>query len=223
MDRFIEVVGVGKLVERVAEYRADVTLQVRAAQVETAIKEVADLRNECIRRLRDAGLNERELQEGGAEVWRPWFWKKKPGQEASQKLLVSSDDMQRLLGALGSLEPLFENQRYSLSVSMRQPLFEAGDGARREAERDAITDAEAKATNVALVSGLTIAGVIEIEELDVKVSRSGAYGDQDWGIAFAAGGGAAAESTEPLEAATRSSSIRFRVRFAAEPGASSHH
>ena len=58
MDRFIEVVGVGKLVERVAEYRADVTLQVRAAQVETAIKEVAELRNECIRRLRDAGLDE---------------------------------------------------------------------------------------------------------------------------------------------------------------------
>lgn len=220
MDRFIEVVGIAALVESVSEYRADVTLQVRAAQAETAIKEVTELRATCIRALREAGLTDRELQEGGSEVWRPWFWKKKPGQEASQKLLLSCNDMQQLLSALGSLEPLFDNQRYSLSVSMRSPLFQADIAARREAERVAVADAEAKAQNVAASARLRLSGAIEIEELDVKVSRSGAYGDQDWmGVAMAAGGAATEGGGESLEAATRSSSLRFRVRFAAEPDA----
>ncbi len=129
--------------------------------------------------------------------------------------------MSRLLAALGSLEPLFENQRYSLSVSMRSPLFQADSAARRAAERAAIADAEAKATNVAGSAALRLSGVIEIEELDLKVSRSGAYGDQDWmGFAMAAGSPAAGEVGESLDPATRSSSLRFRVRFAVEPDAS---
>jgi uncharacterized protein YggE len=218
VNRFIEVVGVGTLVERVGEYRADVTVQVRAAQVETAIKEVAELRVQCIRQLRSAGLAENELQEGGSEVWRPWFWKKKPGQEASQKLLVSCSDVQRLMGALGSLEPLFENQRFSLSVAMRRPHFVAEQSARRDAERAAFADASAKAGNAASIHGLRIAEVLEIEELDAKTSRSGAYGDQDWmGFAAAAGGaGTLDEPGETLDAATRTSSTRFRVRFSVE-------
>jgi uncharacterized protein YggE len=216
VDRFIEVVGVGALVEAVTEYRVDVTLQVRAAQVETAIREVTELRSQCIRQLRSAGLAEHELQEGGSQVWRAWFWKKKPGQEASQKLLVSCSDVQRLMAALGSLEPLFDNQRYSVSVAMRRPTFLATDSARSDAERAAIANASQKAGNVAAGCGLLITDVLEVEELDTKTSRSGAYGDQDWmGFAAAgAGGGSSDESGELLEGATRTSSIRFRVRFA---------
>jgi len=217
LDRFIDVVGTGTLSESVAEYRADVTLQVRAAQVETAIQEVSDLRSECIRRLRTAGLTDRELLEGGAEVWRPWYLKKKPGQEASQKLLVSCEDMQRLMGALGALESLFENQRYSISVSMRRPIFATNLAARREAERAAIADAENKAANIAGRAGLSLDGVIECEELDTKMSRSGSFGDQDWMGGAVAAGGAGGDLGETLEAATRSTSVRFRVRYAATP------
>lgn len=217
MDRFIDVVGIGTLSESVAEYRADVTLQVRAAQVETAIKEVSELRSECIQRLRAAGLTDRELLEGGAEIWRPWYLKKKPGQEASQKLLVSCDDMQRLMGALGALESLFENQRYAISVSMRRPVFATDKTARREAEKAAIADAESKAANIADRAGLSLDGVIEVEELDVKMSRSGTFGDQDWMGSAAAGGSAGGDLGETLEAATRSTSIRYRVRYAATP------
>jgi uncharacterized protein YggE len=218
MDRFIEVVGVGTLVEAVAEHRADITVAVRAAQVEAAIKEAAELRAQCIQKLRAAGLQGDALLEGGSEVWRPWFWKKKPGQEASQKLLVSCENLQQLMGALGSLEPLFESQRHSISVSMRRPLFVAADSARRQAEQEAIADASVKAQNIAERSGLNLAGVREIEELDVKVGRSGAYGDQDW-MGFAAAAGSAAPSDENLDAATRSSTIRFRVRFCANSSA----
>lgn len=215
MDRFIEVVGSAMFVENVVEYRADVTFQVRAAQVETAIKEVSDLRADCIRRLKEAGLSSDELSEGGSEVWRPWFWKKRPGQEASQKLLVACKDMNRLMSALGALEPLFENPRFSLSVSMRTPCFQTSEFARREAEKAAIANAEAKAENVARNSGLKLDGVLEIEELDAKTARSGAYGDQEWMGFAAAASASAGEADEPLEAAARYSTIRFRVRYVA--------
>jgi uncharacterized protein YggE len=216
LSNYVEVVGIGTLVESIAEYRADVTLQVRAAHAETAIREVTDLRNECIRQLRQSGIQDGELKEGGSEVWRPWFWKKKPGQEASQKLLVACDDMQRLMSALGSLEPLFENQRFSLSVSMGRPVFKVEDAARRAAERQAIGEARAKAINIAEMANLKLGGVIEVEELAASVSRSGVFGDQDWGMAAMGAGAAVSDEGESLEAATRSTTVKFRVRFAVE-------
>lgn len=216
MNRFIEVVGTGNLVERVVEYRADVTLLVRAPQAETAIREALELRSSCIRTLKAAGLSDSDLKEGGAEVRQPWFWKKKPGQEATQKLLIACTDLPRLMNALSALEPLFENQRFTLSVSMGRPRFEAQESARRQAERAALADASTKAGNLAGCSGLRLTGVTEVEELDVKSSRSGAYGDQEWGVFAAAGGGASDGSPEPLDAATRDTRIRYRVRFAVE-------
>src|SRR5215470_8730003 len=125
MDPFIEVVGQGTLTEKVAEYRMDLSVTVRAAQGDVALKEATELRSRCIRTLKESGIKDRELTEGGGQVWRPWFWKKKPGQEASHKILIACPDWDRLFKALGALEPLFDNQRCSLSVSMRQPKFEA--------------------------------------------------------------------------------------------------
>jgi uncharacterized protein YggE len=138
-----------------------------------------------------------------------------------QKLVVSCENLRQLLDALGSLEPLFENQRCSISVSMRRPLFVAADSAKRQAEQDAVADASVKAQNISERTGLMLAGVGEVEELDVKVGRSGAYGDQDW-MGFAAAAGSAAPSDEPLDAATRPSNIRFRVRFCVDASAYKH-
>jgi uncharacterized protein YggE len=218
MDTYIEVVGSASLLERTSEYRADVTLVVRAAQIEMALREVVDLRSQCIRKLKEAGLAGDELREGGTEVWRPWFWKKKPGQEAAQKILVSCDDAQRLYYALSALEPIFENQRYSLSVSMRRPRFVATDEARRKAQSAAIADAKLKAQIIASEAGVQLVTVAQVEELDEKSARSGMYGDEEWsGYAIAVAGSAASEGTpETLESAERITTVRYRVRFTIE-------
>src|SRR4051812_5734524 len=121
MDSFIDTRGEASVVESVVEYHADLSVTVRAAQVETALTEVEDLRNRCIRGLREAGLGDGELNEGAGEVWRPWFWRKKAGQEVSRKILVTCSDANRLYRALAALEPIFANQRYSVAVSMRAP------------------------------------------------------------------------------------------------------
>ena len=218
MDPFIEVVGQGTLTEKVAEYRMDLSVTVRAAQGDVALKEATELRSRCIRTLKESGIKDSELTEGGGQVWRPWFWKKKPGKEASHKILIACPDWDRLFKALGALEPLFDNQRSSLSVSMRQPKFEAMSSERTIAMSSAITDAKSSAEIIAHEAALRITGVIQVEELDQRKGRSGAYGDESWHDAYAIAGAAAVseEAPESIDAAVRQIVLRYRVRFSVE-------
>ncbi len=215
MNGFIEVVGKATLVESVVEYNAEITVNVRASRSKPAVKEVAGLCSDCIRRLRDAGFAEHEVREGGSLLWRPWVGEKKVGQAVSQRLLVSCTDMQRLTKALGSLEPLFKNERYSLFVSMERPLFKAGETARRDAERAAIGDAKAKALNVAGSAGLKLGGVTQVEELGAEARASGAFGDTSWSTVLAAK--TTREGGRDAEGTTRHTDLRFRVRFSVTP------
>jgi len=217
MDSCIDVRGQSSLTESVVEYNADLSVTVRAAQVETAMTEVEDLRDRCIRGLREAGLADSGLKEGAGEVWRLWFWKKKAGQEVSRKILLACKDANRLYRALGALEPIFANQRYSISVSMRAPRFEASAAARVDAQVAAVNDAREKGEVVARAAGVSLGPVLPIEEIEDRVGRSGAYGDEDWrSFGIAAGAGAGEEGPESIEAAKRTRTIRFRVRFCLE-------
>jgi hypothetical protein len=217
MDNYIEIAGQAWLVEQVEEYRADLTLTVRAAQADTALSEGAGLRDQCIRTLRDAGIGQDEMSEGGKEVWRPWYWKKKEvGQESAFKILLACPDAGRLYAALDALQPLFANARYTLTVSMRKPQFGEAEGAREEAQTAAIGDARAKASLLAAAAGVRLGAVCQVEELDTMTGRSGSYGDQDWGaypMAAGAAGGGDEPAFDELKGATRKSRIRFRVRF----------
>jgi len=217
MDPFIEVIGQGTLTEKVVEYRADLSVTVRAAQGDAALKEAIELRNCCVRTLKESGIKGSELTEGGGQVWRPWFWKKKPGQEVSHKILIACPDRDRLFKALGALEPLFDNQRSSLLVSMRQPKFEAISGERSTAMSSAIANAKSSAEIIAHEAGLRVTGVTQVEELDQRKERSGAYGDEDWRGAYAiAGAELSEEAPEPIDAAVRQVVVRYRVRFSVE-------
>jgi uncharacterized protein YggE len=216
MEPFIEIIGQGTLAEKVVEYRADLSVSVRASRDDTALNEAIELRDQCIRVLEESGIKASELTEGGGELWRPWFWKRKLGQEVSHKILISCADHDRLFKALGALEPLFKRERSSLSVSMRRPKFEATGGERSAAMSSAITNAKSSAETIAREAGLRITGVIQVEELDERTERSGAYGDEDWRGMYAGGVPPSEEAPEPIEAAVRQIVIRYRVRFSAE-------
>jgi uncharacterized protein YggE len=217
MDPFIEVIGQAALTEKAVECRADLSVTVRASQGDAALKEALELRDHCIRTLKESGIKGSELTEGGGQVWRPWFWKKKPGQEVSHKILISCPDGDRLFKALGALEPLFDNQRSSLSVSMRRPKFEATGGERSAAMSSAITNAKSSAEIIAHEAGLRVTGVTQVEELDERIERSGAYGDEDWhGMYAIAAAAPSEEAPEPIDAAVRQIVVRYRVRFSVE-------
>ena len=88
MSGFIEVIGVGRYTETIVNYRASMTLEVNSVWVETAVREVTELRSECVRRIRESGITEEELREGGIEVSRPWSFvaeKKSDTHDAQQR------------------------------------------------------------------------------------------------------------------------------------------
>lgn len=219
MDTYIEVTGQSSLVEQVNIYRADLSISVRATTTDNAINEAGALRDDYIRVLKSSGIEEHEMSEGGNAIWQPWFWKKaKPGQERAFKILISCAEARRLYVALDALQPIFEHQRYTLSVSMLAPQFEASDDARTAAHTGAIANARHRAELIAREAGVKLSRITQVEELGTATGRSGAYGDEDWGYgAMRAAGGASMGDDEPvyveLEGARRVSKLRYRVRF----------
>jgi uncharacterized protein YggE len=81
----------------------------------------------------------------------------------------------------------------------------------------AITHAKASAETIAQEAGLRVTGVTQVEELDERRERSGAYGDENWRGAYAIARGAPSEEApEPIDGAVRQIVVRYRVRFSVE-------
>ncbi len=231
MDRYIEVNGEGEFVETASRFIAEVSLEVRAAKDETAVREVGDLWIEALNALRDAGITDDEIVEGGTDFCRPWYWKKQVGQQVSRKILLKVTDFGRLNRALEQLEPLQSRhkERKSISVDMRQPEFQNSSDAKSAALAQAFEDAKLKAMRLATAMNSKLGEAIHIEEGGCAKRNSGFSGDEDWGgdySRFAMGGGiamAACASVEPepvreLQRPTRTIFVKCRVRFAvAEP------
>lgn len=214
METYIQVAGLGDLVETVVEQRATLTITVKASKTEVALAEASSLRNDAIRTLKEAGLTSDEISEGGRDAWQPWYLKRSVGQEVAHRVLIACRETRRLYQALDALEPLFTNARYTMSVDMQQPCFEAPEGAETAARTVAIRQARGKALVLAEEAGVTLGAVAQVEELGSQAQNSGAYGDYQW----ASAGGAAAsmggdDNFEELGGAKRTRTLRYRVRF----------
>lgn len=230
MDRYIEVIGEGRFEETAARFLAEVTLEVRAAKEESALREVGELREETLSLLRGAGVVEEEIVEGGLDVHRPWHWKKRVGQTAARKFLLKVEDFGRLSHALELLEPLQsrDKDRKTVSVQMRQPEFADESDGKATALIEAFTEARAKASRLAAAMNGRLGQVLSVEEGKQAKRNSGFAGDEDWNgdySRFAKGGSirlaAAGADSEPepiLQRPTRTIYVTCRVRFALEEG-----
>ena len=229
MDRYIEVIGEGSFNETASRFIAEVTLEVRAAKDETALRDLAELCNDAVAILRDAGLADEELTEGGTDFRRPWYWKKQVGQNASRKLILKVSDFGRLIRALELLEPLQSRnkERKTISVDMRQPEFADSVDAKATALADAFADAKAKATQLVSSMNCRLGVPLQVEECTHAKRNSGFSGDEDWGgdysrfamgggVVLAAAAGAASQPDPDLQHPTRTIFVKCRVRFAIE-------
>ncbi len=226
MERYIEVVGEGEFLEIATRFIAEVVLEVRAAKDETALAELPELFRDAVAALRDAGIADEEIVEGGTNFRQPWFWKKQVGQNAARKIVLKVKDFVRLNGALDKLEPLQSRnkERKTVRVEMRQPEFDASSGAKATALAMAFQDAREKAQKLAATMTGKLGKVIHCEEGAWAKRNSGFSGDEDWGgdySRFAMGGGiimagpagAAAEPEAELQKPTRTIFVKCRVRF----------
>lgn len=224
-DFYIQVMGEGSYTEEISEYMADIVLEVRAAKDQTAVAEMSDLKDDCVKKLVDSGIRNDEIIDGGGEVWRPWFRRKKVGKEARHKLTIKTPDMERLSRALSELEPIFENQRHHFTIGMRQPVFSDDLSAAIGAQKQALEEARTKAHALAEEAQVKLGGIVRIEELERTKRDSGSFGDHDWygdssrfGVAGAPsevlGELGEEEESVPLESPKRTIWVRVRVRFA---------
>jgi uncharacterized protein YggE len=229
MDRYVEVIGEGQFIETASLFIAEVTLEVRAGKDETALREVADLCAECLAILREAGIADDEIVEGGTDVRRPWYWKKQVGQNAARKVIIKVPDFGRLNRALEQLEPLQSRnkERRTISVTMRQPEFEDSADRKATAVAQAFDEAKAKALRLVAAMNCRLGRPLHVEEGGWARRNSGFSGDEDWGgdysrfamgggIMMAAAGGPASEPERDLLRPTRTIFVKCRVRFAIE-------
>lgn len=227
MDRYIEVIGEGQFDESAMRFIAHVTFEVRAGKDETAFREVAELYADGLSLLRESGIADDEIIEGGLDFQRPWYWKKQVGQSCARKVILKVADFSRLSLALERLEPLQarNKERKSISVDMRQPEFDDASTGRSSALASAFEDAKTKASSLAAVMNCKLGNPIYVEEGGSAKRNSGFSGDEDWwgddsrfpyggGIVMAAAGGAAAAEPAPEpQRPTRTIFVKCRVRF----------
>ena len=94
-----------------------------------------------------------------------------------------------------SLDGVTTNQRETITLDMRQPVFHEDDALRAAALRRAVQSARAKATAVAAEAGLKLGAVLQVIEAPSAERGSGFGDDNDWwgdSSRFAGGGGVAA-------------------------------
>lgn len=211
MDNYIEVIGKAGLKETVTKYVAVLSVEARSKKTGTAWDGAMKLRNKTIQKLKESGIKDKEIHEEGVDIDRYWFSSKKGDKEASSRIYISTADIKRLIVAFNMLKPLYKKQSYSLSVMMFKH-FEATEELQEEAGKRAVQNANKKAQTLAGVCSVSLAGIVQVEELydkpqhyqiasmSVPMKRlSPVIDDMEY---------------EELGKAERLRSIHYRVRFA---------
>lgn len=224
-QRYIEVTGEGSFIENASCFVAEVTVEVRAAKKDTVLEEVGQFWTATIASLRENGIADSEIAEGGIDLFRPWYSRKKPGQVGSRKIILRVEQFDRLNSALEAIEPLRAGERRSLSVDLKQPEFDSTSDAKTRALSAAFIDARAKAESLSQQMGVRLGEVLRVEEGRTAHRRSGFSGDEDWygdgdrfgdagGAIVLAAGGCAEELDEFTPSnPTRDIWVKCRVRF----------
>jgi len=221
---YVEVVGEAEFDEPIETFIAEVTLSVRAAKEETSLQQVGELASRCVERLVGAGLARDEIADGGLDLQRPWWTRRREearaGKEATRRLLLRSPSLARLTAGLAAIETLAGGQRDTIDVTMKPPVFAGDEAVRTAALRRALAAAREKAQALAEESVMTLGSVLRVEEGSPVQRHSGFAGDQDWhgdAARFGAGMGYLSESggseSEPLTTPSRTVWVRCRARF----------
>lgn len=218
-DRYVEVLGEGAYDESVQRLGVSIRISAETHRTESAMSEIARLRDLCIERLKAAGVSADDIREAGAGVeQQPWRGKKR---SATQVIHVSTGDMAVITKAIYSVEPLVKDKRYTFNTTMHLPQFEALPGAVEAAQRRAMADARRQASVLAEEAGLILGGVLQVQQLPRTVRQQHGYqpyGSDSIGEMCAFDAEASAPpGASGIDTPQRAVRVRYRVRFAAVP------
>ncbi len=162
-QRYVEVTGEGSFTETASRFVAEVLIEARTARKETVFDEVHKLWEAAVSSLRNHGIDDSEIVEGGIDYFHPWYWRRMPGQTGTRTIILKVVDFERLNAALESLGPLRVAGRRSLAVNLKQPEFDSTTDAKSAALAAAFDEAKTKAQRLAKTMGVTIGEVLQVE------------------------------------------------------------
>ncbi len=180
-ERCIEVIGEGHYFEEVSNYIVELNLEVRAAREKDGMREIDALKNTCIQKLIQAGIDQSRILDKGGEVWPPLSHGKRIARDAFHKLIIKTPDIERLSQAIGELESILTNLRHSFSVDMQRTVYSDDLGPELKAQKKAFDNARLKADAIARAAGVKPGAVIRIEELEKTRRDPEASGDPQQG------------------------------------------
>ena len=230
-NRYIEVLSSASVGRAVESYRAKIELTVTTLKKKACLDESLALRDQIIAALKDAGLGEEDIEEGGGRVAQSSWSSSKT---VVHELLVSHAEMSVLVQAMANVERVFaaiEQSWFSgvkkdFTFSVPSPEFANDLQAAEAALKKAVANAKSKATVMAKEAGLTLGGVLSIIEEPGQQERKrgdprhisyfGGSSDSDFCLDFTEEQPASYTPVAPKQGTAR---ICFRVRFAVNEGA----
>ena len=137
---YIEVVGTAQHDPAVEAYRARIEFILRARRNRSALDESLATRRRVIDALKEAGVEQNDIQEAGGSI-DSMYWSKK---RISQSLLVRASDIKVLARAMSLVEPLCSGSKYDLSFQFVAPSFAKSQNLYLETLKQALADARSK-------------------------------------------------------------------------------
>ena len=209
----IEVLGTATAPEvaRMQRVAVTVTLDGKSSLLgKSSMHVLSAQRDRLIQTLREHGLRQDELSEGGRDT-STWRWGRgRKEQSSSYRVLICCDDTPRLYQALDALESVADGSKFDLQIDMLGADHEVPPATLAQARRAALEDARLHAQTLAEAAGLKLGPVVSVQELSAHARSSGAMGDYGMMRLAAAGGGPA----ETLDPSQRTLTLQYRVRFA---------
>src|SRR6185369_8546515 len=177
--KFIDVMGEGQYYESAHLYIVEIVLTITSIQKDTALTELEKLRKRCVDQLVLSGIEPREIRDGGKksnkDVHRQVY-----RIQASHKLIIYCEEIERLSMALIKIEKVAENDEQTVDIRMKQPLFKTDPELIKTAQNQAYDHAKQKAEIIVNRAGLKLGNVLQIQELVTAKRDSGMLGDEDW-------------------------------------------
>ena len=208
----IEVLGTATALEVARRQRVAVTVTLDGKSSllgKSGMHMLSAQRDRLIQTLREHGLRQDELSEGGRDT-STWRGRGRKEQSSSYRVLICCDDTPRLYQALDALESVADGSKFDLQIDMLGADHEVPPANLAQARRAALEDARLHAQTLAEAAGLKLGPVVSVQELSAHARSSGAMGDYGMMRLAAAGGGPA----ETLDPSQRTLTLQYRVRFA---------
>ena len=225
--RYVDVLTSAATTRRIDSYESTLNLNVSSSRGGLCFDSSVKLRDRVISALRNSGLSDSDIHEGGGNV-ELQFWSST--KSVSHSIILRNADMAKLMNSMSAVEQLFaENKRtfwspikQTFTFQSPKPIYAPSESA-EDAIASAMQRARTTADSIASAHGEMIESLVSVHEIAVASQRNipghdEVDGDADMDFDFSETDDSIGAISYPALGAPKGRGTRrFRVRFALKP------